>query len=118
MATSGTDQLSAARWAVHSKGLAELHTLKTWNGPVLTFVGQFDPVTPQIYAQRLMTQFPNGRLIRLPNQGHGATQKAFECVEALTLRFLEDPDASKLDPRCAETLTFPAFQLKAEAAKK
>ncbi len=113
-----TDQLVAAcaLWP-HGQGLAELHTLKTWNGPVLTFVGQYDPVTPAVYAQRLMTQFPNGRLIRLPNQGHGATEAAFDCVVALSIRFLEDPDAAKLDPRCAETLTFPAFQLKAEPPK-
>ena len=113
-----TDQLEAACavWP-HSAGLAALHTLKTWNGPVLTFVGQYDPVTPQVYAQRLMTQFPNGRLIRLPNQGHGATQKAFDCLSSLTVRFLEDPDAAKLDPRGARrTLAFPAFQLTAASA--
>jgi pimeloyl-ACP methyl ester carboxylesterase len=110
-----TDQLAAA-CAVWPNGrdTPELHALKTWNGPVLTFVGQYDPVTPQVYAQRLMTQFPNGRLIRLPNQGHGATQAAFDCVIGLSIRFLENPDATKLDPRCAETLTFPAFQLKAQ----
>ncbi|HWE45350.1 MAG TPA: alpha/beta fold hydrolase [Caulobacteraceae bacterium] len=108
-----TDQLAAA-CAVWPNGhdAPELHILKRWDGPVLTFVGDLDPVTPGVYAQRLMTQFPNGRLIRLPNQGHGTTEAAFaKCMLPMMLQFLKTPDASKLDPRCAETLTFPAFKL-------
>ncbi|HEY3814919.1 MAG TPA: alpha/beta fold hydrolase [Caulobacteraceae bacterium] len=108
-----TDQLAAACaiWP-HGHDGPELHHLKTWNGPVLTFVGQLDPVTPGVYAQRLMTQFPNGRLIRLPNQGHDATEKTYDCTMPLVFQFIETPDASKLDTRCTETLAFPAFQLK------
>jgi pimeloyl-ACP methyl ester carboxylesterase len=107
-----TDQLLAA-CKVWPRGadLEELHHLKTWNGPVLATVGQLDPVTPPVYAQRLMSQFPNGRLLRLPNQAHGSTGEAQACVFPLVAQFIKTANAKSLDARCTETLKFPPFVL-------
>jgi pimeloyl-ACP methyl ester carboxylesterase len=102
--------VACAVWP-HGDDLAELHTLKTWNGPVLETAGQFDPVTPQVYAERVLSQFPHGRLLRLPNQGHGMTDDALACVAPLAAKFIETGDAMSLDARCAETLKFPGFVL-------
>jgi pimeloyl-ACP methyl ester carboxylesterase len=106
-----SDQLAAAcaLWP-HGHDLPALHQLKTWQGPVLVFSGQYDPVTPTVYAERVISQFPNGRLIRTPNQGHGATEAANNCMIPLAMQFVRDADASKLDARCTEGLKFPAFQ--------
>jgi pimeloyl-ACP methyl ester carboxylesterase len=107
-----TDQLLAA-CKVWPRGadMEELHHLKTWDGPVLASVGQFDPVTPAVYAERLMTQFPNGRLLRLPNQAHGGTEEAQNCLFPLYVKFIKTADAKSLDARCTETLKFPPFVL-------
>lgn len=112
-----TDQLvGACKVWPRGADLEELHHLKTWDGPVLATVGQLDPVTPAVYAQRLMTQFPNGRLLRLPNQGHGSTEEAQNCIFPLMVQFVRTADAKSLDARCTETLKFPPFVL--EQAKK
>lgn len=89
----------------------DLHTLAPWPGPVLAISGELDPVTPPVYAERVMTQFPNGRLLRLPNQGHGLTKEANKCALAQIVAFYKAGSAEGLDFRCAERLALPKFAL-------
>jgi len=107
------DQLAKA-CAVWPRGhdKAELHHLAAWDGPVLALVGELDPVTPPVYGQRIIAQFPNGRLVRLPNQMHDMTDQAFTtCAQPLIVAFIKSARASDLDTRCTEGLAFPEFVL-------
>ena len=102
---------ACAIWPKAQDPRPDLHTLGSWPGPVLAVSGEFDPVTPPVYAERVMTQFPNGRLLRLPNQRHGVTMEAGKCALDLVTTFIKAGSAEGLDFRCAERLSLPKFVL-------
>lgn len=102
---------ACAVWPKSQDPRPDLHTLAPWNGPVLAISGQFDPVTPPVYAERVISQFPNGRLMRLPNQSHGATEEAGRCSFGQVVAFIKAGSAEGLDFRCAERLALPKFVL-------
>jgi pimeloyl-ACP methyl ester carboxylesterase len=102
---------ACAIWPKTQDPRPDLHTLAPWPGPVLAVSGELDPVTPPVYVERVMTQFPNGRLLRLPNQGHGMTREAGKCLLGLAGTFIKAGSAEGLDFRCAERLALPKFVL-------
>lgn len=76
--------------------------------PVLLLSGQFDPVTPPRYAERVLEHLPNGRHLVLRGQGHGTL--ALGCMPRLLGQFMESADARALDAACLDTLTYvPPF---------
>lgn len=62
--------------------------------PALFFVGEFDSVTPPVWARAAAAKYPNGYLIEIPNQSHvlrdTSTQKA--CIAGIVEAFLAHPD--------------------------
>ena len=76
--------------------------------PVLLLSGEFDPVTPPRYAERVLQTLPNGRHLVLRGQGHGTL--GLGCMPRLLGQFLESTDAKGLDASCLDTLTYvPPF---------
>lgn len=68
--------------------------------PVLLLSGEYDPVTPPMYAERIAAALSNTRHIVGPGQGHGIA--AVGCVPRLMQQFLESADPDELDPACLE----------------
>jgi len=76
--------------------------------PVLLLSGEFDPVTPPRYAERVLAGLPNGRHLIAPGQGHSVM--ALGCLPKLVGQFLETTDAKALDAQCVGSLSrVPAF---------
>ena len=76
--------------------------------PVLLLSGEFDPVTPPRYAERVLEGLPNGRHLVLRGQGHGTL--GLGCMPRLLGQFMETADAKALDAGCLDTMTYvPPF---------
>ncbi|HEY9628175.1 MAG TPA: alpha/beta hydrolase [Coleofasciculaceae cyanobacterium] len=72
--------------------------------PVLVLNGSYDPVTPQIYGERVASNFETAYVYTFPGVGHGsffapAETPAGQCVAAIALNFLSDPNQPP-DSRC------------------
>lgn len=76
--------------------------------PALLISGEFDPVTPPRYGERVVQGLPNGRHLVLRGQSHGGL--ALGCMPRLLGQFMESADAKALDTACLDTLTYvPPF---------
>lgn len=76
--------------------------------PVLLLSGEFDPVTPPRYGERVAAGTPNGRHLQLRGQGHGTM--GLGCMPKLLGKFIETADAKSLEVECLDTLTYvPPF---------
>lgn len=76
--------------------------------PVLLLSGQYDPVTPPAYAEQSLRQYPNGRHLIGPGQGHGISSAG--CVPQLLSEFISRGEGSEIDAACLENLgTTPFF---------
>jgi len=71
------------------------------NTPVLLLSGEYDPITPPSYAERVKTEgLTNSVHLVGRGQGHGLI--GVGCVPRLLRSFLEDPAPDKLDASCLE----------------
>lgn len=76
--------------------------------PALLLSGEFDPVTPPRYAQRVLGGLDKGRHLVAPGQGHNVM--ALGCMPQLLARFLDSADARGLDAGCVASMArVPAF---------
>ena len=67
--------------------------------PVLILSGEYDPVTPPAYAERVIANgLSNARHLIGLGQGHG--QVGVGCVPRLLREFVETADPTGLDPAC------------------
>jgi pimeloyl-ACP methyl ester carboxylesterase len=66
--------------------------------PVLVLAGQFDPITPPLYAEAAAKSLTNAQVVTVPGAGHGVID-AGDCPTSLTAAFLEDPSAP-VDTAC------------------
>jgi pimeloyl-ACP methyl ester carboxylesterase len=87
---------------------ADFHEPVVSDKPVLILEGEWDPVTPQRYAEMILKGLPNGRLLVAKGQGHSVLARG--CLPRLASRFVESADAKKLDAGCiADFGPTPAF---------
>ncbi|HEX9208513.1 MAG TPA: alpha/beta hydrolase [Steroidobacteraceae bacterium] len=87
---------------------ADFHTPVTASRPVLLLAGEFDPVTPPRYGERVQRSLPQSRLFVLRGQGHGVL--GVGCTPRLYAEFVDRADVAKLDGRCLDTLVYtPPF---------
>jgi pimeloyl-ACP methyl ester carboxylesterase len=67
--------------------------------PVLLLSGEYDPITPPAYAERVMAEgLSNGLHVVGRGQGHGLV--GIGCVPRLLRAFLEEPAPGELDASC------------------
>lgn len=81
------------------------------NVPVLLISGEFDPVTPPEWAERVAATLPNSRHIVIPGSGHifdGMTGIE-TCLDPLILAFFETGDAKAVDGQCVSEMRPPPF---------
>lgn len=80
------------------------------NLPVLTFSGQWDPVTPPSQAAEALRTLPHGVAAVVPSGGHvfmGLTNA--DCGEHLIASFVAAGSADRLDMGCLATMHRPPF---------
>jgi pimeloyl-ACP methyl ester carboxylesterase len=58
--------------------------------PVLALAGEFDPVTPPSYAERVTANLPNAFTYTFPGAGHSIAL-ASTCAQGIIRAFLDDP---------------------------
>ena len=107
---TGLVELMQAQCAVwpHKTRPADFRTPLKSDLPVLILSGEFDPVTPPNYGDRVAKYLPNSKHIVAKGQGHNVLPVG--CMPKLFAKFLESADAKHLDDTCIKTLTYaPMF---------
>jgi pimeloyl-ACP methyl ester carboxylesterase len=84
------------------------HDPVTADIPTLVMQGTFDTQTAPSWGALMAASLPNGRLVVLPETGHG-TLAFSQCARDIGAAFLENP-AAPFGDSCAADLT-PAFLL-------
>ncbi len=79
--------------------------------PTLLLSGQWDPVTPPVFGERLQQQIPNSRHLVAPGQGHLVILG--RCMGRIAGDFIDGTDPDALDTDCLERLHPPRLFLSA-----
>lgn len=107
----GADQVRALQTICEQWPAGTLHPalpqVTPSSKPVLLLSGEFDPITPPVYAERAAQAYPNGRHLVAPGQGHGVIGRG--CVPQLVEDFVDSADAAALDAACLDRLGPDAF---------
>ncbi|MEP7076375.1 MAG: alpha/beta fold hydrolase [Acidobacteriota bacterium] len=83
------------------------------NVPTLLLTGQWDPVTPPMYAERLARTFPNSRNLVIPSGGHGfGGLEGLDCITKLTTDLIVTAKTAALDVACVSGIHRKSFLLK------
>ena len=77
--------------------------------PTLILEGEFDPVTPLIYAEEVKAHLSNSYLFEFPGIGHDVLV-ASSCSRQIADQFMDDP-LSEPDASCLEEMQGAAFDL-------
>lgn len=99
-----------AQCAVWPRGAvpADFHAPVTVDRPVLLLSGEFDPVTPPRYGERVARDLPRSRHLLLRGQGHG--NLAVSCVPRIIAAFFAQPEPARVDAACLDALGYtPPF---------
>lgn len=75
--------------------------------PTLVLAGEFDPITPPEWGERVVRGLRNSRYLLAPGLGHGVSLGS-DCTALVSLAFIEDPTGS-LDSTCVDELRAPAW---------
>ena len=75
--------------------------------PALLLSGEFDPVTPPVYATAAATGFSDHAEIVFKGQGH--IQLGLNCAQSVIRHFLDAGTAAGLDTRCVDTVEAVPF---------
>jgi pimeloyl-ACP methyl ester carboxylesterase len=106
---------ACAQWPVTPSAPVVMEGIMT---PAVLFVsGEYDPVTPPEWADRMMRHFPDSRHVVLPGSGHifDGMSGIETCLDPLMLEFLNTGDAAGLDVGCIAEMRPPPFALDAVA---
>jgi pimeloyl-ACP methyl ester carboxylesterase len=71
--------------------------------PVLLLSGEFDPITPPVYGDRVAETLPNAVHVVFGGVSHGALLGGGRCPVEIALAFLNDPE-SEPDTSCAQQM--------------
>lgn len=75
--------------------------------PTLLLSGDYDPVTPPAWGERVAQNLSNSRHIVVPGAHHGVTMQG--CVARLVTEFIEEGSLDALKADCAEAIQPRAF---------
>jgi len=81
---------------------ADFRVPLTGDIPVLLISGEFDPVTPPHYGDRVAAHLRHARHVVLKGQGHSLFSTG--CMPQLAAQFIERADALDLDASCLERI--------------
>lgn len=78
--------------------------------PTLLVSGDFDPVTPPSWGEAAGRHLPNSLHVLIPEGHHGILGLTNnECLNSITLRFVETATVGGLETSCVETMRRPPF---------
>ena len=77
--------------------------------PTLVLSGEFDPITPPEYAERVLKTLTNAVHVVAPGQGHGVVGRG--CVPQLLGDFVASGSAETLETNCVDRMIPAAFFL-------
>ena len=99
--------------AVWPKGAAPADWLEPieLQTPALLFSGEVDPSTPPKTGEDVVRRLPNGRLIIMKNEAHGAAANWDTCGEPIETKFFENASADNIDASCADEIERLPFYL-------
>lgn len=81
--------------------------------PVLITTGALDPVTPPLYGDRVVKNFPNSLHVVVPSGGHGFNGLTnVECVTELMADFIRTAAPRSIDTSCVKSMRRKGFVLK------
>jgi pimeloyl-ACP methyl ester carboxylesterase len=93
-------RLICGRWPVGAID-ADFKTPVVSDAPVLLLSGEYDPITPPAYAERVKAD-GLGNAVHLIGRGQGHGLVAVGCVPRLMRSFLDTPNPTELDASCLE----------------
>ena len=80
--------------------------------PALIYSGQWDPVTPPEYGDRLAKLLPNSLHVIVPSGGHGFSGlTGLDCLQNLTTSFFQQGSTRGLDTSCVKSIKRRGFAL-------
>jgi pimeloyl-ACP methyl ester carboxylesterase len=81
--------------------------------PVLLIVGDADPATPPHWAETALRSLRNGRLLVVPQGGHGFNgMRGADCIMRVQAAFIAAPVPDALDAGCVTAMRRPPFVLR------
>lgn len=93
-------------WDVEEQGPIENEPVSS-QIPTLVLAGEYDPITPPAWSERVTRTLRNSRLLLAPGLGHGVSLGS-DCTALVSLAFIENPTGS-LDTSCVDDLPPPAW---------
>ncbi|MEO5860773.1 MAG: alpha/beta fold hydrolase [Pyrinomonadaceae bacterium] len=82
------------------------------NVPALIYSGQWDPVTPPLYGDRVAKLLPNSLHLVIPSGGHGfGGLDGLNCLDDVTTKFIQQGSIRGLDVKCVPAIKRPGFVL-------
>lgn len=91
-------------WGVSAAGPIEAAVVRS-DIPTLVLAGEFDPITPPVWALEAAVGLSAAQVVIIPGAGHSVIDSG-ECAQALGITFLNNPTAA-LDASCANNFTVP-----------
>jgi pimeloyl-ACP methyl ester carboxylesterase len=88
---------------------ASYYTPVTSDVPALVLSGEFDPITPPVWGESVVSHLRRGRHFVASSTGHGVI--GTPCGVRLIQAFLESANAEQLDAGCLKTVKAPPFFL-------
>ena len=83
------------------------------NVPVLILTGEWDPVTPPLYGERVAKTLPNSLHVVVPSGGHGfGGLSGLECIDDLTTDFIRSGTTRVLNISCVKSIRRTGFRIK------
>jgi pimeloyl-ACP methyl ester carboxylesterase len=90
----------------------------TSNVPVLIFSGYMDPVTPPAWGAEVASHFPNGKNVVIRHHAHVPVALTnIECLDRVTLDFLQRASTANLDTSCLDLMLPPPFYVERPAVR-
>lgn len=93
---------SCAIWGVEPAAAFENDAVQS-DLPVLVLVGEFDPITPPLFAEAAAESLTNAQVVIVPGAGHSVID-AGDCPASLAAAFFDNP-AAPVDTSCVSALT-------------
>jgi pimeloyl-ACP methyl ester carboxylesterase len=97
-------QAQCAAWPRGTRP-ADFRDPLTGDIPVLLISGEYDPVTPPRYGDRVAAHLGHARHVVLKGQGHSLFSTG--CMPTLAAQFIEEANALDLDASCLERIAPP-----------
>jgi pimeloyl-ACP methyl ester carboxylesterase len=93
---------TCAIWGVEPAAAFESDPVQS-DLPVLVLAGQFDPITPPLFAEAAAKTLTNAQVVTIPGAGHSVID-AGDCPASLVVAFFDNP-AAPVDTSCVSALT-------------